>query len=70
MLSLYPNVAIHNSAVFEGVKLIKQPQRRFRPELIIQINVEVDKLIKANFIRKVQYPTYLTNIVLIRKKNC
>jgi len=69
MPGLDPSVAVHKLAVSEGVKPIKQPQRRFRPELTIQINAEVDKLIKANFIREVQYPTWLANIVPVRKKN-
>jgi len=38
-------------------------------KLTIQIEVEVDKLIKANFIREVQYPTWLANIVPVQKKN-
>ena len=29
----------------------------------------MDKLIKANFIREVQYPTWLANIVPVQKKN-
>ena len=33
------------------------------------INAEVDKLIKANFIREVQYLILLANIIPIRKKN-
>ena len=55
---LDPNVVVHKLAISEGVKPMKQPQHRFRPELTIQINVEVDKLIKANFICEVQYPAY------------
>jgi len=69
MPGLDPNVAVHKSPVSEGVKPIKQPQRSFRPGLMIQINAKVDKLIKANFIREVQYPTWLANIVPIRKKS-
>ena len=57
MPGLDPNVVIHKWVVPESIKPIKQPQQRFRPELTIQINVEGDKLIKANFIREVQYPT-------------
>jgi len=64
-----PNVVVHKLAVSEGVKRVKQPQRRFRPKLTIQINAEVDKLIRANFICEVQYPIWLANIVLVRKKN-
>jgi len=55
MLGLDPNGAVHKLAVSECVKPVKQPQRRFHPELTIQINAEVDKLIRANFIREVQY---------------
>jgi len=69
MPDLDPNVAVHKLAVFEGVKPIKQPQQRFRPELTIQINAKVDNLIKAIFIREVQYPIWLANIVPIWKKN-
>jgi len=69
MPGLDPNVTVHKLAVFKGVKPRKQPQRCFHLELTIQINVKVDKLIQANFIRKVQNPTSLANIVPIRKKN-
>jgi len=50
MPGLDSNVAVHKLVVSEGVKLVKKPQWRFHPELTIQINAEVDKLIKANFI--------------------
>jgi len=69
MPGLDPNVVVHKLAVSEVVKPVKQPQRRFRPELTIQINAEVDKLIRANFIREVQYLIWLANIVPVRKKN-
>ena len=44
-------------------------QRCFRPELTIQINVKLDTLMKANFIREAQYLTWLANIIPVRKKN-
>jgi len=69
MLSLDPNIVVHKLAISEGVKLVKQPQQRFHPELTIKINAEVDKLIRANFICEVQYPIWLANIVPVRKKN-
>ncbi|KAA0054169.1 uncharacterized protein E6C27_scaffold131G00980 [Cucumis melo var. makuwa] len=34
-----------------------------------KIEVEVNKLIEAGFIRKVKYPTWIENIVPVRKKN-
>ncbi|KAA0062772.1 uncharacterized protein E5676_scaffold87G00330 [Cucumis melo var. makuwa] len=39
------------------------------PGLDPKIEVEVNKLIEAGFIREVKYPTWIANIVPIRKKN-
>jgi len=69
MPGLDPNVIVYMLAIFEDVKPITQSQWRFRPELMIQINVKVDKIIKANFIHEVQYLTWLANIVPVWKKN-
>jgi len=69
MPGLNPNVVVHKLAVSERVKPIKQPHRCFRLKLTIQRNAEVDKLIRANFIREVQYPIWLASIVLVQKKN-
>ena len=69
MPGLDPNVIVYMLAIFEDVKPITQSQWRFRPELMIQINVKVDKIIKANFIHEVYYPTWWANIVHDQKKN-
>ncbi|KAH0737071.1 hypothetical protein KY290_035776 [Solanum tuberosum] len=44
-------------------------QRVFRPELVTQIETEVNKLIEAGFIREVKYPLWISNIVPVKKKN-
>ncbi|XP_019256302.1 PREDICTED: uncharacterized protein LOC109234691 [Nicotiana attenuata] len=41
----------------------------FRPELVLQIEVEVNKLIETGFIREVKYPSWISNIVPVNKKN-
>ncbi|KAA0032588.1 uncharacterized protein E6C27_scaffold43053G00550 [Cucumis melo var. makuwa] len=69
MPRLDPKVAIHHLAIKPGYRPIKQAQRRFRPELIPQIEVEVNKLIEARFIRQVKYPTWIANIIPVKKKN-
>ncbi|GKV49781.1 hypothetical protein SLEP1_g56513 [Rubroshorea leprosula] len=69
MPGLDPKVAVHRLAVKHGVRPVKQSQRRFRPDLIPQIEAEVDKLIEAGFIREVHYPSWIANIVPVRKKN-
>ncbi|XP_057250646.1 transposon Tf2-1 polyprotein [Beta vulgaris subsp. vulgaris] len=69
MPGLDPRVVVHRLAIKKGVSSKKQPQRRFRPELIPEIENEVNKLIDAGFIREVKYPTWIANIVPVRKKN-
>ena len=54
MPGLDPTVAVHLLAIKQGVHPIKQAQRRFRPELLPQIEAEVNKLEQAGFIREVQ----------------
>ncbi|KAG9458423.1 hypothetical protein H6P81_002931 [Aristolochia fimbriata] len=64
-----PTIAVHKLAIKTGVKLVKQTQRRFRPELVLEIEKQVDKFLKANFIREVKYPSWIANIVPVKKKN-
>jgi hypothetical protein len=49
MPGLDPKVAVHQLAVKYGARPVKQTQRRFCPELISQIEVEVNKLIQNRF---------------------
>ncbi|KAK4406576.1 hypothetical protein Sango_0664100 [Sesamum angolense] len=69
MPGLYPKVAVHHLSVKKGACLVKQGQRRFRPELIPLIEGEVNKLIEVGFIQEVKYPMWIFSIVPIRKKN-
>jgi len=72
-------VLVHHLSIKKGVSPKKQPQWRFRPELVSEIQKEVkklieagfirNKLIEAGFIRKVKYPRWIANIVHVRKKN-
>jgi hypothetical protein len=69
MLGLDPQVATHRLAIDPRFRPVKQAPRRFRPELQDDIIAEVEKLINAGFIREMQYPRWLTNIVPVMKKN-
>ncbi|XP_056695837.1 uncharacterized protein [Spinacia oleracea] len=69
MPGLDPRIAVHRLAIKKGVSPKKQSQRRFRPELNPEIESEVNKLIGADFIREVKYPTWIANVVPVRKKN-
>ncbi|KAG9458899.1 hypothetical protein H6P81_003407 [Aristolochia fimbriata] len=69
MPGLDPLVAVHKLAVHPSARPVKQSQRRFRPGLVPEIEKEVDKLIAANFIREVKYPSWIANIIPVKKKN-
>ena len=57
MPGLDPKVAVHNLVIKKGVLPEEQPQRRFRLQLIREIEQDVSKLIDTGFIREVKYPT-------------
>jgi hypothetical protein len=57
MLGLDPSVVMHLLAMEKNYPPVKQGQRRYRLELLPQIEAEVDKLIATGFIREVKYPT-------------
>ncbi|XP_070041508.1 uncharacterized protein [Nicotiana tomentosiformis] len=69
MPGLDPKVAVHHLAIKNGARPVKQAQRCFRPDLVPLIKTEVNKLIEAGFIHEVKYPTCVSSIVPVRKKN-
>ncbi|KAG9442384.1 hypothetical protein H6P81_018238 [Aristolochia fimbriata] len=69
MPSLDPQVVVHKLVVHPSFRPVKQSQQRFRPELVLEIEKEVEKLIAFNFIREAKYPSWIANIVSVKKKN-
>jgi ribonuclease HI len=69
MPGLDPRVATHKLAIDPQFRPIKQAPRRLRPEFQDQVIREVDKMIAAGFIKEIQYPRWLANIVPVEKKN-
>ena len=52
-----------------GFRMYKQPRRSFNPNLYDRIKEEVDRLLKAKFIRPCRYADWVSNIVPVEKKN-
>jgi hypothetical protein len=50
-------------------KLIKQKERRYTLERRETIWLEVNKLLEAGFIKPVDYPSWLANLILVEKPN-
>ncbi|XP_057443894.1 uncharacterized protein LOC130736058 [Lotus japonicus] len=64
-----PNIITHKLAIRPGAKPVVQASRRMGEENDKAMQVETRKLIEAQFIREVQYPTWLANVVMVRKAN-
>ena len=52
-----------------NAKPVKQPLRKYRLDVAEKIKLEVQKLSKAGFIEENKCPSWLANIVLVKKKN-
>jgi len=68
MPGLNPQVAMHHLNVNPDVKLVKQHQRRLRPEIMEAIQSEVKELIDSGFIREAQHPDWVATIIPVTKK--
>ncbi|KAM1690337.1 hypothetical protein ACFXTN_029250 [Malus domestica] len=64
MPGLDPIFVVHHLAVKFGTRPIKQTQRCYQSELIPQIEVEIDKLIEAGFIREDDFPLPIIEIMV------
>ncbi|GMP48863.1 hypothetical protein CsSME_00016061 [Camellia sinensis var. sinensis] len=69
MPGLDPDLVSHYLDVFPNSKPIKQAARKYHPDLEEKIKEEIEKLQQVGFIRPIQYPTWLANIVPVKKKN-
>lgn len=59
----------HRLAIEKRHKVVKQKRRVFNQEKSEAIHDEVDKLLKAGFIRKINYPEWVLNVLMIKKAN-
>ena len=59
----------HRLPIKEGFKLYKQPPRRMALDIIPKVKEEVERLLRARFIRPTRYVEWLYNIVPVMKKN-
>jgi hypothetical protein len=69
MPGIDPELVAHSLNVEPGTRPVVQPMRTFHPEVKAQITQEVKKLLAAGFIKPIQHPRWLSNIVPVKKKN-
>jgi len=68
MPRINPSVIVHKLNVDPNHRPVKQ-RRTFAAERNQAVAEEVEKLLKAEFIREVDYPEWLANVVLVKKSN-
>ena len=69
MEGIDPAIITHRLNISPSFKPVKQKRRSFTPERQKAINEEVAKLLLAGLIREVEYPEWLSNVVLVKKEN-
>ena len=69
MPGLDPGLVVHSLNVDPGVKLVVQPAKVFHTNIEAQITQEVKKPLAVGFIKPIQHPKWLSNIVPMKKKN-
>ncbi|XP_073033871.1 uncharacterized protein [Primulina eburnea] len=62
-----PLILEHQLNILPGSHPVKQKKRHFGPEKDKVIDEHVRDLLKADHIRKIQFPTWLSNVVLVPK---
>lgn len=69
MLGVDPSFICQNLNVAKGVKPIVQCPWRLAPGRTDAVIEEVDRLLEADAIKEVQYPTWLANTIVVKQKN-
>ncbi|KAK8916849.1 hypothetical protein KSP39_PZI022199 [Platanthera zijinensis] len=62
-----PDVACHHLNVDPAAKPVQQKKRDVTVKLAELIREEVAKLLKARFIQEIQYPEWISNVVMVKK---
>lgn len=69
MPSIDTNIVCHHPALDPAIKPITQRKRKEGEEKRKAVEDEFKKLMKANFIKEIRYPTQLSNIIMVKKKS-
>ena len=69
MPGLDPKLVEHRLVLKPDVKPVKQKLRKMDPRIEQQVKEGLEDLLKAGFIRTIDYPDWLANIVVVPKKS-
>jgi len=69
MSGIDPDFLCHHLSMDATVRPVRQRRRKFNEERQLLVREETQKLLSAGHIRKIQYPEWLANAVLVKKAN-
>ncbi|RDX79980.1 hypothetical protein CR513_39524, partial [Mucuna pruriens] len=69
MPGIDPSLMSRSLSVIQGAKPVVQKRRKHGEERRKATKEETNKLLTTGFIREVQYPTWLANVVMVKKSN-
>ncbi|KAM1945945.1 hypothetical protein ACFX13_000868 [Malus domestica] len=67
MPGISPDIICHRLSIDPKTKPVRQKQRSYDAEQYEAMKVEVEKLIGIGFVCEVNYPTWVANVVLVKK---
>ena len=67
MPGIDPNFICHRLAIDPMARVVQQRKRKMSAEKQKAVQEETHKLVKAEFIKEVKYPTWLANVVMVKK---
>ena len=68
MKGIHPFIVFHMLNILPIARPVRQRVRRFYPNRQKIIRDEIDKLLEAGFIKEVEYPDWLENVVVVPKR--
>jgi len=69
MSRLDPSIVVHYLTIDPKAKPVKQKLRKMHPQIALLVKVEIQKLLDAKFIKPIDYPEWVSNIVPMVKPN-
>lgn len=69
MPGIDPKIIQHELRIKQGTSHVRRNLRKVAPEYHRAVEKELTKLLEEGFIKEVRYPTWISNMVIVPKKN-
>ncbi|KAM1209480.1 hypothetical protein ACFX15_014607 [Malus domestica] len=67
MICISPNIICHRLSINPKTKPVRQKRKSYDAERYEAMKVKVEKLKGIGFVREVNYPTWVANVILVKK---